>query len=394
MSYKMTVVNDILLNFIATVLPICVLQLYIFPGISEYITTEKYGLFISIYAFLNLVPATLGNTLNNVRLIKEGTYKKLGTIGDFQILLIILQSFNVLVSATVLLLYFNIDNVYEITILLGSCILWTFREYYFVAFRMQLNYRLVLENSIVLSLFSCLAYYFVKKINLVYIFFFLPQLFSLIHVCLTTELHKERFIRTVLFYNTSKDEIFLILSAVLSRLIGFADKIMLYPILGGTAVTIYYIATLLGKTMGIAITPMNSVILSYLARYEERQNDLLKKICIISLIMCVLCYFIIVKVSVHVLEYLYPTYVKDVLPYVSISTISMLTLVYSTIISPFVLKFCKIKWQIYINGTCALVYLILGYYLAQMFGIYGFNVSIILSNSIRILISLIVYKYT
>lgn len=76
------------------------------------------------------------------------------------------------------------------------------------------------------------------------------------------------------------------ISNVLARAINYADKILLYPLLGGTMVSVYYAATVFSKVVSLAITPINSVALSYLSKINKKTNSLFKWTYIVG-IVCV-----------------------------------------------------------------------------------------------------------
>ena len=63
------IVFDMFLNIVATAIPTFVLQLIILPLISGKMESQNYGLLVTILALLKIVPSTMGNVLNNIRLL-------------------------------------------------------------------------------------------------------------------------------------------------------------------------------------------------------------------------------------------------------------------------------------------------------------------------------------
>ena len=102
---KKKIFFDMILNIVATSIPTVILQLLILPSLSNYMDGNAYGLMVTILAVLNVVPSTIGNVLNNVRLLHEESYKKDNEQGDFQILLTIFQAINLLIMITVSIYY-------------------------------------------------------------------------------------------------------------------------------------------------------------------------------------------------------------------------------------------------------------------------------------------------
>ena len=59
------------LNLGAVALPLVVLQLLVLPLLGRDMGADQYGFVVAIFAFFSLMPGVMGNSLNNVRLIRE-----------------------------------------------------------------------------------------------------------------------------------------------------------------------------------------------------------------------------------------------------------------------------------------------------------------------------------
>ena len=81
-------------------------------------------------------------------------------------------------------------------------------------------------------------------------------------VLFKTRLLKEPFVKTGLFSKVNGDVNRLVIATIISNMMNYADKLVLYPIIGGYAVSVYYTATILGKIIGMLTGPINSVILA------------------------------------------------------------------------------------------------------------------------------------
>ena len=55
----------------------------------------------------------------------------------------------------------------------------------------------------------------------------------------------------------------------MNSIVKYADRLILYPLLGGVAVSIYYSATIISKLISLAVTPLSTVILSYFSKMES-----------------------------------------------------------------------------------------------------------------------------
>ena len=87
---------DMALNIFATAIPTFALQLIILPILARSMSDAKYGLLVTILAILNVVPSTMGNVLNNIRLLYNNDYIENGYEGDFNVILLLLTGINLI----------------------------------------------------------------------------------------------------------------------------------------------------------------------------------------------------------------------------------------------------------------------------------------------------------
>ena len=68
--------------------------------------------------------------------------------------------------------------------------------------------------------------------------------------------------------------IILIFTGLSTTLSTYLDRLIIYPLLGGDAVTVYTVASFFGKSLGIVMTPIAGVLLGY---YAQRNFIMTKK---------------------------------------------------------------------------------------------------------------------
>lgn len=384
---------NIVLNIISSGIPIVLLQLVVYPIVAKYLSSEDYGLMITIYSIIAIVGGSIGNALNNVRLLSDVLYKKNNIIGDFSILCkksIIVILF---VSTILFTYYYKSINLYICLNILSACFIFL-STYYEVDFRIKLNYKNILFNSIALAIgyiFGMAIFYFTNHWEYIYIFgFFFSTMFCIFKSKLFSEQHS----KTFLFKKTSKDFNNLVVSNVVSNFPTYADKLVLYPLLGGSAVSIYYSSTIVGKILNMVLTPINGVILSYIAKYEKNQKPKIFLILIISFLLAIVGYIFTVIISKPILSFLYPLWAEDSLRIVPITTIGVMLTVISNILTPFILKFCESKWQANINIIFSICYILSSIVLFNYFGLIGFCFGSIISTFIKILLLVLVYCFS
>ena len=393
MSKKKKVFFDMLLNIVSTAIPIVMLQLLILPLIAKNIDSDEYGLIVTIISLFNVIPATIGTVLNNIRLIHEEEYKAIEKTGDFQRLLFIYEFINAFIIFVISCYYIGFSHFIDIILVVLISVIWLAREYYIVAFRIRLNYRAILFNNLFLVLGYFIGYLTFLLLGYWQLIYLVGIMFSLIYIYKKSDIVTEKNIKTKLFKKVSTDSILLLIATVLARLINYADKLLLYPLIGGTMVSIYYVATVFGKVVSMAITPINSVALSYLSRMKKKPDNLFKYSFFLGLVICIIGYFLAIIFSKPILSIIYPKYVNAAMKYIYITTATVCVNVLTSIITPFVLKFFDIKWQIFINGITTSAYIVICLLLFHFHGMTGFCIGALISNIIKLSITAFIFIF-
>ncbi|MFW7420201.1 lipopolysaccharide biosynthesis protein [Vagococcus fluvialis] len=389
---KKKIVFDSFFNIIATAIPIIALQLVILPIIGLRLGQNEYGLVITFISITTVFSIPFGNVLNNLRLLVEDEYQENRIVGDFNYLLLVSLMINSILVIIILFFMKNKIDIIDFSLLLLMSGLNIIREYFLVSFRLELNYRKILENNFYQAigyLIGVLIFFIIPYWELIYISGFLLSIYFILK---NSKLHKESLSKTIYFKSTLKKSVVLFISTFLKTFITYADRLLLFPLLGATAVSIYYSSSVVGKILGMAIMPISGVLLSYLRNSKELSNKKFFKMCGILIIISIIGYFIINWVSIPVLKILYPKWYLESQKLISINTATALIITMTSIIHPFILKFRDIKWQMIINIVNLISYMLFIYIFYYYFGLLGFCVGILLSNFLKLL--LMVYIYT
>lgn len=389
---KIKIIEDAIINIIATAIPVAVLQLFLFPFAANRLGNEDYGLMLTIVALFNLIPQSIGNVLNNVRLIQEVEYSEKKYEGDFNLLLILGCTLNFIMIFFATIYYDGKFNLVSIIFdLLISCFI-LIREYAIVGFRLNLNYKGILINNIILVLGYGLGFIFFYVWGFWQLIYLVGTLFSLIYI-LKKNYTLERSIKiTPLLKSTSYKTSVLLIASFLNSMLNYVDKLLLYPLLGGVTVSIYYASTVFGKIISMAISPISGVMLSYFSKMKHISSKSFLGVFFMSILIGIIGYFICISVSKPILGLIYPQFAAEALQYINITTASIIVGMVISIVNPFVLKFCNINWQIIINLACMLIYIILVLFLLKMDGLLGFCIGVLVTNIVKLLILLCIYS--
>lgn len=388
---KKKVISDLILNLVASVIPIMVLQLVIYPLVLKHSNATLYGTMVAVVSVLTVVPNTFGNVLNNIRLLKNEKYKEDKLSGDFNPILLAEGLISTAIILTVQFIMFPEGNACNVLLICIIGILLEAYAYYSVTFRLTLDYVAIVITNALLGIGFFLGFLLFRVTGYWEYVYILGYLLALIFVFLKSSLWKEPLKLTVLFKLTLKDNLLLLISGILYSLLNYADKLIIYPLIGAEAVAIYHVASIFGKIVSMGVSPLNSVMLSYLAKMEKISKNFLVLLVSGSFGISLVGYFACLLVAKPVLGIIYPSVVDTAMVYMPITTaIAMLTMLISVYYS-FVLKFCAMKWQVVIDGVALLVYAFLSITLYRAFGLYGFCVGVMCSFAVKLAIMLIIF---
>jgi len=382
---------DIFLNIIAAALPIAMLQLVIYPLVAKNIGGKEYGLMLTIYSIWIMIPFSLGNVLNNVKLLKFSKYQEYNVKGDS---ILLLRQWTIFSSVVVFVLIWAYCGHFSfLHAVIGTIIsvLFLLKAYLEVGFRIELNYIAILISNALLSL-GFLAGYLIFRFSGIWEFIFLlGYIFPCVYCGFKTHLLSEEPRKTILYSEVKKDACSLAFSVVIKNLTHYADKLVLYPLMGGMAVSIYYTATILGKITGMLTGPFNSVMLSYIARWDNKKANVFAKVFIIGSVICIFGYIVAILLARPIIGLLFPQWLDAVMAIFPLTTLAIMLGILSTILNPFVLKYCKIQWQIGINLASSVIYFGSALFLWYYKGLEGFCIGTVIGALTRLIILISVY---
>ena len=180
----------------------------------------------------------------------------------------------------------------------------------------------------------------------------------------------------------------------LSTLIFNGDRLLLNW-LDSAAVTSYYLASLLGKTVSLVSTPLNSIIIGYLARYKGKMDRRILGIIVAAALGIILVGTLACTVASHILiSRLYPDNYQDVKSMFVIANLAQVIYFTANMIVVTLLRFGKPVYNMITNGVYTAAFCTLCIPMTMTGGLNGFCVALLLTNCIRLLtvLSLCVYQ--
>ncbi|TJX13641.1 hypothetical protein E9840_08575 [Tissierella creatinini] len=377
---------DFSYNIISSIISTATIQIILYPSLAKLLGDEKYGALLTFMGIINTISSSLLGSLNNVRLIRNEEYEKKGVKGDFNPLLII----TLLISMVFCYIVFIYTYKTEVTLAIALVLvlgLHGFREYYFVGYRLKLNFRL----NLIAKIFSSAGYIIgllIAKTTAFWPFAFIAgELFSCIFIAFTTDVINEPIKFTPLCHSTVRKFVILICSGFVGNVFIYFDRLFIYPVLGAAAVSAYSVASYFGKSLAIILTPIASVLLSY---YSRKDYNMTRKLFWITNVVTIGIAVLFIGFSYfaapYVIKYLYPGIFESAKPYLFIGNTAATIGVVANMAQPAVLKYAPTFWQIIVLFVYGGVYLVSSIILVRMLGLYGFALSVAISNLTRTLI--------
>ena len=154
---------------------------------------------------------------------------------------------------------------------------------------------------------------------------------------------------------------------------------------GGTAVSIYYTASLFGKIIALFVIPVNSVIISYLIRYDKELSKKMWSVFTLGGIVCgAICLGACLLFSGLILPHFYNDLYAASKPYLFPAVLSQILYFVSGVLLVVLLRFRGEKKQFFLNLGYAIVFFALTLIATYLFGLNGFVWASLLANALRL----------
>lgn len=392
-SFRKGILKDSILNIIASLILTLVVQVLVYPYLALKFTIAEYGIILTLMGMVNAVGVSLGNSLNNTRILLQPEYDKRRTNGDYNLIFLCLLLVGAIITGCI-----SIVLLKRLDITVIGCIVITililFRSYYSASFRIIINYKKILYSNIWGFIGYIVGLVIVKYTGFWVFVFVFGELFACIYIYYTSKIIHDKFQITILFKKSLVKFTFIMMAAVFSNLLMYMDRFFIYPFLGAEQVSVYTVASFIGKSAGILLNPIAGVLLTYYVKEELMTvRQFYKRTGLFTLVSCII-YILILLVGIPITKVLYPSLVNSALPFFYVGNLAAILFILGNTIQPTLLRYCHAKWQLIIQVTYFLLYLILGYFGMITYELFGFVYAILIANFLRILLMLFVVNVT
>ena len=382
--------KDVAINIMANAIPVVLLQFLVHPFIANKIGAEENGLFVTLLALLHVVVVITSSSLSSTRLLLQKEYEARNVRGDFNLYLCVCVIVNIVVVISGELFYSQEISWRDLLMITILSLIWMVKDYLLVEFRLSLNYSKILWNNIFLSVGFLIGLLLFVYAPYWYTIFLCGYIFSFVHVIGETKLWREPIKTSIMFSKMSNTFWKIVMAQILGMLVVNFDRLVLYPLVGGTLVSVYYSASVIGKMISLVSAPISNVFLSYVVRVESMSINSLNMIYKLSLGGGVIFYMICLLVSPFILDLLYPLWKNDSMAYVPITSAIAVVELIVAFTNPIVMKFCHINYQVKFQFVYLLLYSVGGLGLYFGFGLMGFAVGAFCASLIK---AVLIYSY-
>ena len=374
--------SDMILNMIGFGIYIIAQQILLLPILAKIVDDTVYSNIVLYISILNVVCNVTGGELGNVRLVRDSAYKEKNVHGDFtRILLSISPIITVIVFPILIYLKYSIIGsiLYTLTILMANV-----RLYATCFYRLEQKFNKVIIQNIFYLIGIILSLSLFKFIGNIYLLLFIPECVSLIYALKNSDLLIMGLKKTNEMKKTIRKFGGLGFVSLLTNLMNYFDKFLIYPMFGATSVAVYYAVNSMSKIASLITNPMSSVILSWVANSDEKKNKkkILKMTLISNIPILLVVTIITIPLTYIALRILYSQYMEDALVLIIPIAITTAFGTAATLIKSVLLKYTNTNKLVVTYIIYFAIFSLLGYNLSKSQGLIGFTVANLIAKII------------
>ena len=374
--------SDMILNMIGFGIYIIAQQILLLPILAKIVDDTIYSNIVLYISILNVVCNVTGGELGNVRLVRDSAYKEKNVHGDFtRILLSISPIITVIVFPILIYLKYSIIGsiLYTLTILMANV-----RLYATCFYRLEQKFNKVIIQNIFYLFGIILSLILFKFIGNIYLLLFIPECVSLIYALKNSDILIMGLKKTNEMKKTIRKFGGLGFVSLLTNLMNYFDKFLIYPMFGATSVAVYYAVNSMSKIASLITNPMSSVILSWVANSDEKKNKkkILKMTLISNIPILLVVTIITIPLTYIALRILYSQYMEDALVLIIPIAITTAFGTAATLIKSVLLKYTNTNKLVVTYIIYFAIFSLLGYNLSKSQGLIGFTVANLIAKII------------
>ena len=360
-----------------------VIQIIVYPDFKRVLGEDKNGVALSIISLIAITAGTCGYAVNCSRIL--GVEKGYTKSSDYNLILLCMGTVGSIIGVIYIL---SLGYTSALSIVLFILLTFTtmLRYYSEVEYKINVNFFRYMIYYILISVGYLIGLLIFHKTGEWMIPLIIGESLAVLFVVIFGKIYRPPFIKPTKNFLPILSSIgFIFLSALIDNVTLHADRILLLAITGdGTAVTVYYAASLMGKVISMLTLPINAIMISYLVRYK---GGLTKKLWItiiaaasafglVGFVGCLIASPILINV-------LYSGLLEQAAPILAPAILGQVLYFVSGMLMMVLLRFKGEKNQLIFNAAYAVEFfssVALGTFIGDL---NGFVYGILIANAIR-----------
>ena len=358
-----------------------VLQVLVYPLLNRIMGSDQLGELLYLMGLVAILCPSVGQALNTSRLVVRRDYDV--SNGDYNILLLLFGGVGTVVALVVAKSSMTTPMVILWTIILLMTTI--FRYYGDVEYRLNLNYQKYFIYYTVLTVGYVAGFGLYLLTKNWFLVFITGEAAAIIYLAATGTVFRGFFDRSKWFNKAFQRGGFLVFSYLITNLTLNIDRLVLENLIGHLAVTQYYVTSLIGKTLVLLVAPVNTIIISYLTRKQERINRKQFMMFTGIGIGVSFVFFICAQIGTPIfVKLFYGDLYDSVKGMITVVNLSQILGVLSAYLFIVVLTFTEEKWQLLLQIFHLVVIVALVLLFTGSDGIMGFAEAVLIANAIRV----------
>lgn len=394
MEQKKKILSDSVWSVMGLVLMNVVLQFAVYPVWERVSGEAALGNILYLISFMNVFAVSMGVSVNYARL-KRSADK--GTSNSPYLIILFAATAVAVLFGLVISFVGGVEmNALERIVFCAVVCMTMWRYYADVEYKLLLNYRSYFFYFLSISVGYAIGMWLFCVTGLWPLTLLVGEVFGVAFVFARGRvLRPENGLDKSELSDVVKLVIVLLGSEMLSTLIFNADRIMLKMVIDEVAVTKYYIASLLGKTVALLTTPLTGVIIGYLSRYKGELNfKIMNIVAAVAAVFAALCTAVCTVGSYILIPILYPNQFESVRQYFIISNMAQVIFFVGSVVTVVLLRFAKSRYQMYITSAYVACFLAVCIPCSLKWGLAGFCAGLAVTTTVRFTVTLALGYFT
>lgn len=381
--------RDLMYSIVGLVSMNAVIQLALYPLLQSWMGADAFGIALSLISVVSILCVSFATGANYSHAVRASAGDE--ARGDYNIFMFFICLASIVVAIIAGIVIVGSDPV----VIFGFCALMVFsllRYYGDVEFKLTLNYRGYLFYYLTISVGYLIGlgiqYLGLATFGIVNCWWFsilLGEVAAFVYMLVKGHIYRRPAFRRSPAFRRNMVSMFALSSAyLLSGLIMNADRLLILAFVGSVEVTVFYVSTLLGKTVALLTAPLDGVIIGYLTKHDITvTRAFFMKLCVAVLGAGIVLSAITVGLSYPFIQILYPGIYAQAQQFFIVGSVGQVFYFLSELLLVVVLRVAAEHWQLILNLAYAALYLAATIPAVMFGGVWGIAIAILVVNIVR-----------